>query len=316
MSINRRRFITIAAGMALATTAGPALATSVVWRGVVLGADAKLVVTGMEQREAKRLIDLALAESKRLEAIFSIYQPHSALSRLNSSGVLESPPAELLSLLSLVDAIHTASGGLFDPTIQPLWAAYAEHSGHPARDVIEQILDRVGWRHVRISTRSIVLRKREMAMTLNGIAQGFITDRIVELLKGQGLRDAVVKMGEISAIGRNESDEPWEVGIANLGDDTVEDALRLSDQSIATSSARGTTFDGLTSHIIHPKKSAPLNSQWQRVSAIHKSAAIADGVSTAGILMNQKQIEKMLEQVKGIQVHAKGNDGKIYTHHS
>lgn len=316
MNINRRRFITIAAGAALAATTWPAFAKPVIWQGVVLGADAKLIITGMSERDAKRLIEGALNEAERLENIFSIYRPESAVSRLNKFGVLETPPQDLLSLLSTVDQVHAASDGFFDPTIQPLWAAYAEHNGHPSHKLIEQKLKLVGWEFVNISARSIAFEKPDMAMTLNGIAQGFITDRIVRFLKGEGLQNAIIKMGEISAVGRNEMGQAWDVGIANTGDGTVDDIVQLSDQSIASSSADGTTFDGKVSHIIGPQQGVPAQGQWQRVSVVHKSAAIADGVSTAAILMKENQIEKMLEQIHDVRLLAKRHDGKGYAHHS
>lgn len=305
MSISRRRFITIAAGAFLAATPFSAFAKPAIWHGVVLGADAKLVITGMSERDAKRLIQLALKEAERLENLFSIYRPESEISRLNKFGFLDTPSPDLLSLLSIVDQIHTASGGFFDPTIQPLWAAYAEHGGHPSRELIEQRLKSVGWEFVHISSGSIVFEKPDMAMTLNGIAQGFITDRIVHILKGEGLQNAIVKMGEISVVGHDEMGQAWDVGIANSGDDVADDMVQLSDQSIASSSASGTTFDGKISHILNPQQGVPARDLWQRVSAVHKFASIADGISTAAILMEERQIVKMLEQIQGVRLLAR-----------
>lgn len=316
MNMNRRRFITIAAGASLAATTSSAFSKPVTWRGVVLGADAKLIITGMPERDANRLINLALAEAERLENIFSIYRPTSAISQLNKFGVLQTPPADLLSLLSHVDQINAASGGLFDPTIQPLWAVYAENSGHPTHEQIAQKRQLVGWEYVDISSISVAFVKPDMAMTLNGIAQGFITDRIAQLLKRHGLRNAIIKMGEISAIGHNDMGQAWDIGIANSGDETADDMVQLSDQSIASSSVNGTTFDGKIGHILNPHQGVPAQSPWLRVSAIHKSASIADGVSTAAVLMNESQIETMLEQIPDARLLAKRHDGENYAHQS
>ena len=52
-----------------------------------------------------------------------------------------------------------------------------------------------------------------MALTLNGIAPGYMTDRIVELLKNEGLDHALVDLGEIRVIGSRADREPWRAGI-------------------------------------------------------------------------------------------------------
>ncbi len=316
MTLSRRRFISITAGMAfggLSATVTPTLAETAMWRGIALGAEAKLVITGLPKSEADRLILLARAEIERLEKIFSIYRPQSSLSILNAFGKLALPPPELVSLLSIVDSLHVASGGMFDPSIQSLWTAYAEHKGHPPRELIRETARLVGWQYVRSDAQLVRFEKTGMAVTLNGIAQGFITDRITQLLKAEGLSSAVVDMGEISAVGHNPSNEPWQIGIAQLGDGTAEDVVSLVDQTIATSSSVGTTFNGITSHIIDPKSGLPARAQWQRVSVIHLSAAIADGISTAATLMDQNQIEDMLAQTNGVQVIAKSSNGERYS---
>jgi len=122
--IRRRRLLAIAA--AALVPALPALATPVrQWRGVALGAEASIT---LNHPEAARLIDLSLAEIERLEAVFSLYRADSALMRLNATGRLDTPPFELLDCLALAGRVHAATGGVFDPTVQPLWALHAAGS--------------------------------------------------------------------------------------------------------------------------------------------------------------------------------------------
>jgi len=319
MTLSRRRFISITAGMALGglgTMKAPVHAETALWHGIALGADARLVITGLPKIKADRLIMLARAEIERFENIFSIYRPQSLLSTLNATGLLALPSPELLTLFSMVGSIHSASNGMFDPTIQPLWSTYAEHKGRPPKALIGELTRRVGWQHVHSDAQSVRFAKTGMAVTLNGIAQGFITDRITQLFKAEGISSAVVKLGEISAIGRNSSNEPWQIGIAQSGDKIAEDFVQLTNQAIATSSPFGTTFNGKASHIIDPKSGLPARSKWQRISVIHTSAAIADGLSTAAILMDQNQIEKMLTQTNGVEMIAKSSNGKTFSYHS
>ena len=52
-----------------------------------------------------------------------------------------------------------------------------------------------------------------MAMTLNSLAQGYITDAAADLLRNEGFETAFVDLGEIRAIGRHPDGRAWRVGI-------------------------------------------------------------------------------------------------------
>ena len=173
----RRRFLTIAAGLA-ATGLGPrrARAELTCWRGVALGAEAQII---LDHPDAPAIIARARAEISRLEAVFSLFQGNSALSRLNATGHLDAPPFELLECLALAGRVHAATGGLFDPTVQPLWRLYAEHfqsggrEAGPAPAALAAARAKVGLDAVLASPERISFARPGMALTLNGMAQGF-----------------------------------------------------------------------------------------------------------------------------------------------
>jgi thiamine biosynthesis lipoprotein len=304
--------MTISAGLALGGLASPANAKTVSWRGIALGADTKLVITGVPEVEGKRLIKLARSEIERLENIFSLYRADSALSLLNSNGALLAPPAELLSVFSQVSAVHGATGGLFDPTVQPLWQVFAEHGGAPDNDQIASAQKKVGWSLVRYGLGGVTFTKPGMQATLNGIAQGFVSDRISALLRSEGLQNAIVNIGEISAMGHKPGGSPWRVGLAVNGDDEASEFVDLKDKCVATSAPMGTTFDGINSHIINPLTGLPTPSDWQRVSVVHRSASIADGLSTAAILMDEAQLLDCVKKFDAVTLNAKRTDGSLF----
>ncbi|MGI9511726.1 MAG: FAD:protein FMN transferase [Anderseniella sp.] len=303
--------MTISAGLVLGGAVSPASARVVSWKGVALGAEAKLIITGVAEARGKRLIGLALKEIDRLENIFSLYRPGSALCSLNARGRLPSPPADLLSLLSQVSAIHAVTGGLFDPTVQPLWRAFAEHGGNPDREFIRAAYGKVGWPLVKYHLGGIEFARPDMQLTLNGVAQGFITDRITALLHSEGLQNAVVSIGEISAMGHRSGAGGWRVGLAAMGDETATDFIQLQNRSVATSAPLGTTFDDGNSHIICPLSGRPVLSRWRRVSVVHRSAAIADGLSTAAILMDEAQLLACIDAVGKASATARRTDGSL-----
>ena len=282
--MNRRRFLTLTAA-ALAPLPVQA-ATVTTWEGQGLGAALTLHLVGADPHQARTTFARVAAEIERIESLASLYRD-SALTRLNRDGHLAWPSPDLLDLLTFAGQVHSATAGAFDPTVQPLWLALAQ--GLPADPAL------VGWDRVRLSSKEIKL-DRGQSLTLNGIAQGWAADRIAALLRAQGFSEALVDMGEISALG---SQTGWPVQIA--GPDGAELAsTRLTDRALATSSPRGTLVNGQP-HILGPQGQPPL---WQTVSVSAPSAAVADALSTAFCLMERAAIDAALAHFPDTQLEA------------
>ncbi|MDH5528540.1 MAG: FAD:protein FMN transferase [Paracoccaceae bacterium] len=293
---SRRRFLTMTAAFAALPTLAVATQPVAEWRGTALGAGAFLRLVGLDDNQARDTFAAVEAELARLESIFSLYQEGSCLSRLNHTGRLAAPPLEMLALLTLAGAIHASTNGAFDPTIQPLWALYARTRGQvPDKGLLDEARARTGWEKVRITAAEIAFAHPGMAITLNGIAQGYITDRVAQLLRGRGFDNVLVDMGEIAGLGQRDDMRPWHVGISTP-DGRIVRRLALSDRALATSSPMGTVFDddGSFGHILHPQHGVPKAAR-ALVSVSADRAALADALSTAFCIMNDAEVATALE---------------------
>lgn len=275
------------------------------WRGIALGSLAEIRIHHADRQKAKRLVELALAEVRRLEGLFSLYNGQSALLTLNRTGVLESPAPEFVEILTLARRYHQLSGGLFDPTIQPLWALYEKHferadasPNGPGRPELEAVLAGVGMDKVIFDRDRVIFKRRGMGLTFNGIAQGFITDKVVELLHRHGIEQTLVDLGEIRAIGARPDGMPWQVAIADpIGQETTKTALPLKDAAIATSGGYGFRFKGddRFNHIFDPRNGRS-TLRHASVSIIQPAATAADAMATAACLMTEEEISLMLSR--------------------
>jgi thiamine biosynthesis lipoprotein len=280
--------ISILAGAAALPLIGQgARASTYQWSGVALGANANIV---LDHEDAKALTQKALLEIARLEKVFSLYQPESQLSLLNRDGVLSDPAVELIELLDISGRIHDETNGVFDPTIQPLWALYAERFAAGKTPALEEILEvraQIGWHNLTFNSSQISFKKTNMGLTLNGIAQGYVADKVANLLRQEGVSNVLVNTGEISAQGVAPNGTPWPVSLPYINQ-----SIDLSNVAIATSSPTGTAFDqhNNVGHILDPH-SGHAGGKWQNISVIDKSAARADGLSTAFCLMTKPQID-------------------------
>lgn len=306
----RRRFIgIIAAGSAVALTpwalraaaAAPETAP-VTWRGIALGADAQLQIHHPDAAWAQDLIHRALVETERLENIFSLYLQDSALARLNRDGVLRNAPGDLLRLLREAQGYSRQTDGAFDPSVQALWALYADAARQgaepPDKTLVQQALQRVNYRAIEVDGRDVRLAIPGMALTLNGIAQGYITDRITELLRDAGLEHALVNMGEVRGLNQNSLHRPWRVGLA---DDSPErtplEVIEIRNRAVSTSAGRGTLLDALggTTHIFDPHSGRAIP-RYRSVSVEAATATMADALSTAFSVMSEEDIHRISSQ--------------------
>lgn len=278
--IRRRRFLAIAAAASLAGSTGRAAQQH--WKGHALGAEVSVTLV-TEAPAFRRLVSLITAELRRIETLFSLYDAGSALARLNRAGVLTQPPPEMVHLLSAAHRLYHATGGRFDPTVQPLWRALAG-SGDAA-----QARQLIGWERVTFDPALIRLGDGQ-ALTLNGIAQGYATDRISALLRAEGLTHILVNIGEFSASGG-----PWRIGIADPAHGLVA-TRNLHDGAIATSSPAALRLSGGRGHILDPLGDAG-RIYWSTVSVEATSATVADGLSTALCLAPHAEARAILRRL-------------------
>ncbi|WP_315926748.1 FAD:protein FMN transferase [Mesorhizobium sp. SP-1A] len=321
-TITRRRMIGIsaaAAGMALLPLYGRAALEAVTWQGEAMGAQASLVIHHPDRAKAQGLVAATVAEVRRLERIFSLYREDSDLTRLNRQGFLVAPPKELVDILQQSRKVWALTGGAFDPTVQPLWEAYSRHFSTPGASetgpsakIVGERLGRVGLDRLVCSPERIELPVRGAALTLNGIAQGYVTDRVVELLKAGGIERSMVDMGESRAIGSAPGGRPWRVGISDpLHAETVLKVLEVEDRAVATSSPYGFRFDseGKFSHIIDPRSGATPQ-RHASVTVAAGQATIADAFSTAFNLMDTATVATVIGNSEGLEAYLLSHEGK------
>jgi thiamine biosynthesis lipoprotein len=319
---SRRRFLQIiaaasATGLARIVQAAPD-ADLRTWEGEALGADASIALAGLAPARANRLLEACRAEISRLETIFSLHLPASSISRLNAHGFLPDPEPELADLLETCRRMFELSGGAFDPTIQPLWRLFAETYGDllaaraPTAAEVDARLRLIGFGAVAWDANRVQFARRGMAITLNGIAQGAITDRVTSLLKAGGAAHALVNVGEYYGVGRHPEGRPWQVGIQDpRAAESIVDIVELNDQAVATSGSYGGRFgnSGL-SHIINPRTgNSP--ERYLSVSVRHATATLADGLSTAFSFMSESEIAAAAARIGGVSVLLVRADGAI-----
>ena len=290
--VSRRRALRIVAGSAAMLVAGRIPQTapaSHIWEGTALGAPARLILVGEGEQAAEATVRACLDEVERLERQFSLYRPDSALSRLNANGILDQPSLDFFRLLRLSVVFGDQTGGAFDVTVQPLWQVYADHfathphsGGGPPPAAIAEAASRVGYRRLNVGSERIALAPG-MAVTLNGIAQGYITDRVADLLRARGYTNVLVEMGEIRVLGPAPGEPPWSIALAAPRGAVADPlSLPLRDGAVASSAGAATALDPAARfhHLFEPDTGRSA-SMFAAVTVVAARATVADALSTA-----------------------------------
>ena len=252
-----------------------------------------MTLVGVSRRDADKVVQRCLEEAQRLEGIFSLFKPGSSIRKLNKHGKLVKPPVELVEVLQESRRLSELSGGVFDVSIQPLWRYlyYKEH-GAINRGELKRRQELIDYRRIRISSQKISFDIPGMEITLNGIAQGYITDCISKKLKDAGFQNVLVNFGEYFALGNNPDGVPWRIGIEAPDSDALLGSVELSNRAIATSSMYGLRAENNFSHLFNPI-TVQGKHYCSSISVLAKTATVADGLSTALSLLEPGKHDKV-----------------------
>jgi thiamine biosynthesis lipoprotein len=325
--ISRRRFITFvaaAAGLPLLLKTAAAEARPVRWDGTALGAPASIQLYHTNEAQARLAIAASLEELKRLEAIFSVYRADSIISRLNREGVLENAPTDFITMLTRALSLARISEGVYDPTVQPLWQTYFRHftannpdPAGPSTSVLTAALALVDWRAVEVDAgrNRVSFARTGMGLTLNSGAQGYITDRVTDVLRSHGFDRMLVDMGEPRALSAKPDGSAWRIGIANPANPgSTITTLEVVDKCVSTSGGYGTLFDaaGTITHLMNTRtgRTAPA---MLGVSVVADTGIAADGLSTAMLMAPVERRQFILREAGGQKAIYVTPDGVVST---
>jgi thiamine biosynthesis lipoprotein len=280
----RRHALHLALGLLCTPAAG---APSLLWRERVLlgfGTTLWLRAAHADAHRADAALDAAVRALRHVERQMSLFDSDSALCRLNCEGVLRDPDAHLVAVLRLARRIAAGSDGAFDASVQPLWAAWQRAQSEqrlPTEAELAAARARVDWRAVHVTPERITLRRPGMALTLNGIAQGYAADLARAALRTHGIEHALLDTGEWATLGRAPDDTPWVLGIADPRDaQHLIARLQPQGRAVATSSDAQLAFtaDRREHHIVDPR-SGHSPPQLASVTVVAPSAALADALT-------------------------------------
>jgi len=265
-------------------------------RRPAMGTLVSVTAVGASRDAIEEAVGRAFIEMDRLIALLSRFERSSAVSQLNQQGHLDGVPPEMSRIVASALDCHRASGGAFDVTVQPLVDLFKNHSNGdgstgPREDQVAEVLARVGSEYLTASPRSIRFEREGMGVTLDGIAKGYIVDRIAAVLKRYRIKNYLINAGgDIRTAGTKEKSQPWAVAVQDPAKQgRFPDCIRVRDAAVATSGSYERCFDAEgTFHHIVDGETGRSPGRCTSVTVLAPTAMSADALATAAFVMHPR----------------------------
>lgn len=125
-------------------------------------------------------------------------------------------PDSLAELLRLSREYHDASGGLFNPALGKLIAAYGFHGGELDAAAITEIRQHIpSMRDLAVDGNRATSSNPHLQIDLGAIAKGYAIGLIADFLDANDIKHYIVNAGGDMKIAGNRFGRPWRLGIQN-----------------------------------------------------------------------------------------------------
>jgi thiamine biosynthesis lipoprotein len=251
--------------------------------------------------DVQRVASAALAE---VDAAMSTWRDDSDLSRVRAAGGPTKVSEETWSVVRAAVDLAQATGGAFDPTVQPLvelWGIHGDRrTAAPTDDQVAAVLKQVGWHKVllgRSGQGEPTIDGAGTALDLSAIAKGHAVDRVSAAVSALGLGAHMVEVGgEVRVHGLNETGDRWRVGIdwpeAGLTPgERLFGVVQLTNGAVATSGNYRNAYEVDGVHVVHtldPRVGRPVESDVASVTVVAPDCRTADGWATALMVLGSE----------------------------
>lgn len=259
-------------------------------------------------KEVMPAIEAAFKRLKEINVKFNVLNPDSPFFEFNRTGK-PIEDKECVDLIKLSLAQCELTGGAFDITVKPvveLWGFYNNNHRVPKEQELKAAMANVGWRNIAVKNGKIVKLKPGAQIDLGAVAKGYAVGEAVKVLKGAGIKSALVDAGgDIYTIGTN-GKKKWSIGIKHPRKEGLLGGLELDpDITVATSGDYERFFevDGVRyCHIFDPKTGYPAKNGIISITVITTDATLADVYSTALFVMGTKKALEFANTKKTLEV--------------
>ncbi len=268
--------------------------------------------------ENEDALSMAEDEIRRIDSLLDRGNAESEIYKINSDKSA-SVSAETAQILSAALSVSERTHGAFDITIAPvmdLWGFYGGNFRVPSEGEISSALEGVGYEKILLDENSISIPYNS-SIDLGGIGKGYASDRVISLLKENGVSSAIISLGgNVHTLGSRPNGSGWTVGIQSPDDTSlILGTLTVRDKAVVTSGGYRRFFEEngkFYHHIIDPKTGKSAESGLSSVTIVSDSGTLADALSTALFVMGLDESIALWSDSGDFDAVLVTSDGEIY----
>ncbi len=283
-----------------------------------MGTEVSVYLWHDDASEGARLVDAVFVEAARIDALMSTYKDDSPISEINRHAA-DGPvfaDVELFQLIQRALDISVLTRGAFDITFDSVGQHYDfRERKRPDAATLQRERERIDYRLVELDDVSSTVHfvKPGVRVNLGGIAKGYVVERCIDLLRLNGVSNAIVTAGGDSRLLGDRRGRPFVIGIRDpRSEGNVVISLPLEDEAVSTSGDYERYFDEDGTryhHIIRPSTGTPASGV-QSATVIGPDAVMTDALSTSVFVMGVDLGLKLiagLPDYEGVVIDAAGD---------
>jgi len=271
-----------------------------------------VLVAPREDLQKDALQSDIVATLEHVETLASTWRENSELSVFNAAASTDwqAVSDEFCTVLEQAQRVSMTTGGAFDITVGPLvnlwgFGPNGDATAPPEDVEIAAARTRVGYEKLETRCETPAARKLvpDLYVDLSGWAKGYAVDKVAALLDAYGLGRYLVEIGgEVKVRGQNAADKKWAIAIEAPATDRrdVQSVVRVTDTGVATSGDYRNYFvyqGSNYSHTIDPRTGRPVDHDLAAVTVVDASAAYADAMATALLVLGPEDGPTLAEQL-------------------
>lgn len=274
---------------------------------------------------ADELINIAIAEIRRIEALLTTFNNDSQTNKINLNAGVKPVEVdqEVFDLIQRSLKISRLTSGAFDLTYgsidKGLWNFDTKITSLPDQVTAKKMVHLINYNNIILDekNKSVFLKKKGMRIGFGGIGKGYAADRAKSILVQNDITSGIVNAaGDLITWGVQPDGKPWTIGIADPDKrDHPFSYLNVSDKAVATSGnyEKFVIVGGKKySHTINPLTGYPV-SGIKSVTVISPYAEIADAMATPVMVMGVRAGLDLINQVKNLACIIVDDDNKLHT---
>lgn len=248
------------------------------------------------------------AEMNEVDAALSPFNKRSIITAVNNNHQVKLNQ-KFMQVFNLAENISHETDGAFDITVAPLvneWGFGFRKGVNPTKHVIDSLRQIVGYQKVALINGKVVKKDPRINLDCSGIAKGYGSDCVANLLRRHGIENFMVEIGgEIVTAGVNPDRVPWKIGVTKPVDNPTQQngelqtVLNVTDKAMATSgNYRNFYYKGgrKYAHTIDPKTGYPVQHNILSSTVIADNCATADAYATAFMVLGLNKAKAILQR--------------------